>query len=110
MRFSYKDLEKIGRVVKQDDIYTVSDFSMRNLVVSKTVLYPNKNTRGHFHDVDEVYYFVEGSGRIKLDNELIDINAGDVVIVTPNVFHQVFNHGESDLIFLSIFEKYGERR
>ncbi|MEA2167728.1 MAG: hypothetical protein QOF76_1028 [Solirubrobacteraceae bacterium] len=41
---------------------------------------------GHRHrEQEEAYVVVSGGGRVKLDNEIIDIKVGDVVRVSPEV-------------------------
>src|SRR6201986_78083 len=41
---------------------------------------------GHRHrEQEEAYVIVEGSGRMRLDDEVIDINQWDVIRVAPNV-------------------------
>ena len=70
-----------GRVVKSNDVYTVIDNTdLTSLVVSKTVLHPQKETTGHSHDgQEEVYQFVYGTGRIEVGQNKFDVSAGDVV-------------------------------
>jgi mannose-6-phosphate isomerase-like protein (cupin superfamily) len=47
------------------------------------------NTRqafGHKHEeVEEVYFVVSGSGRIKLDDDIIELNERDAVRISPQV-------------------------
>jgi len=47
---------------------------------------PNhRNTVGHRHrEQEEAYVVVGGSGRIKLDDEIVDLRAWDVVRVAPS--------------------------
>jgi mannose-6-phosphate isomerase-like protein (cupin superfamily) len=51
----------------------------------------NPNTRqafAHRHEqAEEVYLVVAGSGRMKLDDEIIDISAHDAVRISPGVVH-----------------------
>ncbi len=48
----------------------------------------NPNTRqafGHRHeDVEEVYFVVSGSGRIKLDDEIVEIEESDAIRISPD--------------------------
>ncbi len=45
---------------------------------------------GHHHDVqEEVYVVVSGSGRMKLDDEIIDLAQWDVVRVAPRVMRGI---------------------
>jgi len=95
-----------GTVVKNSETYTVIDnVHLKNLVVSKTVLHPKKETGGHRHaDQEEVYQFVHGHGRIQIDDVYLDVNAKDVVLIENNAFHKVYNDSSvDDLVFICVF-------
>ncbi len=56
------------------------------LGVSRWRYEPGSQTPGHRHGVqEEVYAVISGSGRIKLDDEIIDVKQWDVIRVAPNV-------------------------
>lgn len=94
-----------GDIVKEDERYIVRDNkSLNNLIVSSTDLKPNKNTTGHKHPgQEEVYYFLRGTGKMELDNDLIDVTVGDVILIEDNVFHKVYA-GNEGLYFLCVFD------
>jgi len=103
MRLSISDIG--GEVVKEDDRYVVKDNkTLNNLVVSSTQLYAGKSTSGHSHKgQEEVYYFVQGSGRMELDEESISVRAGDVVLIEDGVFHRV-HAGPRGCYFVCVFD------
>ncbi len=111
MKFSIEEFEKVGKIVKQNDTYTVIDVSKLNhLNVSLTILHRGRETSGHSHEgSEEVYNFEEGKGEMQLDKERFAVKAGDIVIIPGGAFHKVFNRGKEDLKFVCVFEKYGER-
>ncbi len=99
-----------ARLVKSDDRYIVCDKSLgEHLVLSITILHAGKQTTGHSHSVGEVYFFVEGEGEIELDGKRRRVKSKDVIPIKPNEFHRVYNTSNRELIFVSAFEKYGER-
>jgi len=107
---SYLQVFSDARLVKSDDRYIVCDKPLgKNLVLSITVLHAGKHTTGHSHSVGEVYFFVEGQGEIELDGKRRSVKSKDIVPITPDEFHRVYNTSNKDLIFISVFEKYGER-
>jgi quercetin dioxygenase-like cupin family protein len=56
------------------------------LGVSRWRYEPGKQTLGHRHQVqEEVYAVISGSGRVKLDDEIIEIKQWDVIRVAPQV-------------------------
>lgn len=44
-------------------------------------------TRPHIHPVDQILYFVEGSGVVAMENEVIHTSAGDFVTIPAGVWH-----------------------
>jgi mannose-6-phosphate isomerase-like protein (cupin superfamily) len=110
-KLSVDEFQKIGKVVKENDVYTVIDVSkLENLVVSKTILHPGKETGGHSHsEADEVYFFVKGNGKMDVGGQKSDVKADDIILIPRGSFHKVFNTSESDLVFVCVFEKYGDR-
>jgi len=106
---SYLRVFSGGRLVKSDERYIVCDLAMGNLVLSITILHPGKQTTGHSHPAHEVYFFVEGEGEIELDGKRRRVKTKDLVPMLPNEFHRVYNTSDKDLVFLSVFEKYGDR-
>jgi len=111
MRFSVSSFGKVGRVLKKDDVYTVIDVSkLDRLVVSMTVLHPGKETKGHSHaDADEVYFFIEGSGKMKVGTKKFAVKKDDIILIKRGLFHRVFNVSKKELKFVCVFEKYGDR-
>ena len=95
-----------GAVVKEDERYIVKDNTeLNNLVVSSTRLNARKTTSGHRHaGQEEVYIFVRGFGQIELDHRIIDVKAGDTILIQDNVFHKVHNTSDFVLEFICVFD------
>ena len=61
-----------------------------------------RSNRGHSHtEQEEVYVVLGGSGRVKLDDELVDVRPWDVVRVAPGTFRG-FAAGPEGLELLAI--------
>jgi mannose-6-phosphate isomerase-like protein (cupin superfamily) len=95
-----------GKIVKEDDRYKVVDNTiLNNLVVSSTLLHADKSTTGHKHEgQEEVYMFMKGSGKMELDDKVIEVKEGDLILIEDGVFHRVHNTGSSDLYMVCIFD------
>lgn len=95
-----------GKFVADNDIYTVKDNThLNNLVLSSTVLQSGKNTSGHSHEgQEEVYYFTEGTGIMKIDDTQFPVSAGDIILIDDGEYHQVFNNSDSTLRFVCVFD------
>jgi len=95
-----------GNIVKNDERYVVKDNStLKNLVISSTDLKPGKSTSGHSHPgQEEVYNFVKGSGKMKIDEEVFPVSEGDVILIEDGQFHQVINSSSKNLYFVCVFD------
>tara|TARA_B100000579_G_C22745002_1_gene811034 strand:- start:806 stop:1135 length:330 start_codon:yes stop_codon:yes gene_type:complete len=95
-----------GNIVKNDERYVVKDNStLKNLVISSTDLKPGKSTSGHSHPgQEEVYNFVKGSGKMKVDEEVFPVSEGDVILIEDGQFHQVINSSSKNLYFVCVFD------
>ena len=96
-----------GQVVKSDERYTVTDnTSLNHLVLSSTRLEPMKSTTGHSHQgQEEVYMFVEGSGKMELDDSTVEFKKGDIILIKDGVFHRV-HAGSNGAYFVCVFDGY----
>ena len=62
----------------------------------------HRNTMGHSHgEQEEVYVVIEGSGRIKLDDDIVGLRKWDVVRVAPSTV-RAFEAGADGLEVLAI--------
>lgn len=60
-------------------------------------------TECHLHrEVEEIYYFLEGRGRILVGDEYFDVEPGVSILHRPGVRHQTWNTGDSPLVFLCV--------
>jgi len=107
---SYLQIFSDAKLTRSDDRYIIFDKPVgENLVLSITILHAGKQTTGHSHSVSEVYFFVEGQGEIELDGNRRAVESKDVVPIKPDKFHRVYNTSDKDLVFICVFERYGER-
>lgn len=106
MQLKYDNHNIGGEVVKDNDTYLLKDNkTLNNLVLSSTKLYRGQATRGHKHDgQEEVYFFVQGTGIMIIDEEKFRIIGGDIVLVPDGAFHRVINDGEMNLLFNCVFQ------
>lgn len=97
-----------GELIRDNETYQVIDNeTLKHLTLSKTILYPGKNTNGHSHPgKEEIYYFIGGHGFIQLDEYTQNVKSGDVIMIKDGMFHKVYNNGDENLIFICVFEKY----
>tara|TARA_A100001011_G_scaffold172315_1_gene181130 strand:- start:17 stop:361 length:345 start_codon:yes stop_codon:yes gene_type:complete len=95
-----------SKVIKSNETYDVIDnTNLKNLIVSKTILHPKKNTSGHNHSgQEEVYVFIWGNGKMRVDDKTYIIGEGDVILIPDGAFHKVWNQDELlDMEFICVF-------
>ena len=62
---------------------------------------PGGETAEHYHPrTEELYYFVAGSGRMRLGDDETDIRAGDCVVISPGMPHKLWNRSGEPLVLL----------
>jgi mannose-6-phosphate isomerase-like protein (cupin superfamily) len=60
-----------------------------------------KGSYGHRHKTQEEIYFVSsGTLQFKLDDEVFDVTAGNVVRIAPHVTRSVWNEGPEDAVLI----------
>ena len=95
-----------GDIVKSDNRYEIIDNTkLNNLVLSKTRLRAKQSTNGHRHSgQEEIYFFIEGVGRMEIDHKEFKVQSGDIVSIEDDAFHRVHNDGDFFLDFICVFE------
>jgi mannose-6-phosphate isomerase-like protein (cupin superfamily) len=67
------------------------------------LLSPGKASLPHMlRGSSEVYYFLQGEGRMHIEDEIVDIKAGQAVYIPPGSRQFIQNSGIEDLKFLCI--------
>jgi mannose-6-phosphate isomerase-like protein (cupin superfamily) len=60
-----------------------------------------KGSYGHRHKTQEEIYFVaEGTLQFKLGDEVMDVPAGTIVRISPQVWRSVWNEGPDDAVLI----------
>jgi mannose-6-phosphate isomerase-like protein (cupin superfamily) len=72
----------------------------RNQSLAEAVVPAGGETYAHLHTFEEVYYFTEGTGRMRLGDEEADIRAGDCVVIPVGVPHKLWASPDGQLVLL----------
>lgn len=96
----------IGEV--QEARFARGDLDAEETGVSHIRLKPGKRSPfGHKHEkAEEVYVVIAGSGRMKLDDEIIELGALDAIRVAPEVT-RAFEAGDAGLEVLAVGAHHG---
>jgi len=124
--FKVKDMIKDGKNIYknikgfENEINTIltdlpeNKTKLKKHIICMNVIYPGKvnnefkMSRGHSHNVEEVYLILRGNGYLIINNKKIKIKKGDLITIPKNAWHRTINTGKEKLIFLTIFEKHKE--
>jgi mannose-6-phosphate isomerase-like protein (cupin superfamily) len=73
----------------------------RHQSLAEATLPPGGETAEHYHPVsEELYYFVSGSGRMRLVDDEAPVGTGDCVVIPPGTAHKLWNPGPEPLVLL----------
>ena len=73
----------------------------RRQSLAEATVDPGRETAEHFHpQSEELYYFVTGEGRMRLDADESPVTAGDCVVIPPGTTHKLWNTGTAPLVLL----------
>ena len=60
-----------------------------------------KGSYGHRHKTqEEIYFVVSGTLQFKLEDEVLDLDAGTLVCIPPHVLRSVWNEGPDDAVLI----------
>ena len=94
---------KFGMAPAIEARFARSDLGAENMGISFQRLEPNARVPfGHKHEKqEEIYVVVEGSGRVKLDDEVKDVRQWDAVRVGPDTM-RAFEAGDDGIAFVVV--------
>lgn len=75
-----------------------------NYSMAQFTLEPGKKTKLHKMGSSEIYYILEGSGMLKINEDTYQLGKDDSAYVPPNSKQYIENTGSIDLRFLCIVE------
>lgn len=75
--------------------------SIRKQSLAEARLAPGAATTPHHHAAtEEIYYILEGTAEMTLENDTRPVEAGDAIAIPPGARHTIRNTGTSELVFL----------
>ena len=70
-----------------------------------------KGSYGHRHkEAEEIYFVADGTLQFKLEDEVLDLDAGSVIKVPPHVVRSVWNDTEQDAILIIVSNRVTDPR
>ena len=99
---SFISLEKVITDLDTANEYFLNVFRSKALDVGILRLRKGETDTQEPHPVDEVYFVIEGTGHIEIEDKMKPVNRADFIFVPANVHHR-FVVGNKDLIVLYFF-------
>jgi len=83
------------------EILNPRNSSLQNQSLAEARVAPGKATVEHRHpSSEEIYYILEGEGKMKIEGETQEIGSGDGIVIPPGKRHKIWNTGNGELVFL----------
>jgi len=75
--------------------------AIRNQSLAEARLPVGGTTQEHFHPrAEEIYYITHGSGKIRIEDEILNVKVGDAIAIPPGLKHKLWNTGHEVLRLL----------
>lgn len=101
-----RNIERVSAFITKDgseirELLAHRNACIRNQSLAEARVAPGAATTPHHHRrTEEIYYILEGQGRVQVGDERADVGVGDAVAIPPGVVHQITNTGRGVLRFL----------
>ncbi len=83
------------------EILAPRNSSVRNQSLAEAKVLPRQTTEEHRHiRTEEIYYILQGRGRMWIEDEGADVQAGDGIAILPGKRHKIENTDSTALVFL----------
>jgi mannose-6-phosphate isomerase-like protein (cupin superfamily) len=74
---------------------------IRNQSLAEATIAPGGSTLEHYHvRTEEIYYITQGTGQIRINDDLRGIMPGDAIAIPPGARHKLWNNGGEPLKLL----------
>lgn len=71
----------------------------RDIMVAYTIIPPGTSEGPHTRDTDEFIYYLEGTGRVDVENgSSYTVSAGDLIRIPPGISHSHANPGTEPVV------------
>src|SRR5689334_13405025 len=75
--------------------------AIRNQSLAEARIPVGASTQEHYHPkAEEIYYITHGLGRMRVEQELREVKAGDAIAIPPGRKHKLWNTGQEMLRLL----------
>jgi mannose-6-phosphate isomerase-like protein (cupin superfamily) len=101
-----RNIQQVPAFITQDgseirELLAHRNSCLRKQSLAEARLAPGQSTMPHYHPVvEEIYYILQGVGRMQIGDEVAEVGAGDAIAIPPGAIHTIENVGSETLLFL----------
>ena len=101
-----RQLEQVPAFITKDGSEIRELLAYRNSCIQRQSLAearvpPGGATTPHYHpQTEEIYYILEGCGRMQVEDQVRNVGPGDAIAIPPGATHQIANLGDNTLRLL----------
>src|ERR1700677_3221226 len=101
-----KNLNEVPPFITKDgseirELLAYRNSAIRNQSLAEARLPVGGATMEHYHPVcEEIYYITQGTGRMRIGDELREVKSGDAIAIPPGQKHKIWNTGRETLHLL----------
>ena len=101
------NLNKLEPFITKDgseirELLACRNSEIRNQSLAEARLPAGNSTLEHYHvKAEEIYFITHGRGRIRIEDETRDVQAGDAIAIPPGRKHKLWNVGSEPLVLKS---------
>lgn len=83
------------------EILAPRNSSLKKQSLAEATVALGRDTEEHFHPrAEEIYYILQGRGKIRVGTDIRDVEVGDGIAILPGRKHKIWNTGIGPLVFL----------
>ena len=101
-----QNIEKVPSFTTKDgseirELLAHRNSCIRNQSLAEARVPAGSATAMHYHpQTEEIYYILEGHGRMQVDDQIRNVEPGDAIAIPPSSRHQITNTGPIPLRLL----------
>lgn len=101
-----KNLNDVAAFITKDgseirELLAHRNSAIRSQSLAEARLPVGASTQEHYHPkAEEIYYITHGTGRMRIEGELRDVQPGDAIAIPPGKKHKLWNTGPEVLRLL----------
>lgn len=101
-----KSLNEVPPFITKDgseirELLAYRNSAIRNQSLAEARIPVGASTQEHYHPkAEEIYYITHGLGRMRVEQDLREVKAGDAIAIPPGLKHKLWNTGPEMLRLL----------